>query len=56
MTKGVRISCKNKRELYLKCRESSDANLWFYYKRYCKILAKVIREAKKLHYDNITLK
>jgi exonuclease III len=56
MTKGIRISCKNKRDLYLKCGESSDTNVRLYYKRYCKILAEVIREAKKLHYNSIILK
>jgi uncharacterized membrane-anchored protein YjiN (DUF445 family) len=27
-----------------------------YYRRYCKILAKVIKEAKKVYYDNVLLK
>jgi hypothetical protein len=27
-----------------------------YYRRYCKILAKVIKKAKKVYYDNVLLK
>jgi len=41
-------------ELYLKYRVSNNNNLKLYYRRYCKILlSKVIKAAKKLHYDKI---
>jgi hypothetical protein len=55
ITNGIRISCKRKRELILLCRHSNDANLKSYYKLYSKILAKVIKAAKKLHYNRIIL-
>lgn len=51
LTKGIRISCRNKRNLYLQCKTSNDPNLKEHYKQYCKILIKVINAAKKLHYD-----
>ena len=34
------------------CRNSNNSELRNYYKKYCKILSKVIKEAKKLKYDN----
>jgi hypothetical protein len=52
ITKGIRDSCKHKRELYILSREMKDANLTLYYKQYCKILTKVILTAKKLYYDS----
>jgi hypothetical protein len=55
ITTGIRTSCKIKRELFLLCRHNNDANLKTYYKRYCKILSKVILTAKKLHYNRIIL-
>ena len=55
ITKGIKISSKNKKELFLLCRHSNDLNLKIYYKRYCAILSKVILTAKKLHYNKIIL-
>jgi hypothetical protein len=55
ITKGIKISCKKKKELFLLCRHSNALNLKIYYKRYCKVLSKVILAAKKLHYNNIIL-
>jgi hypothetical protein len=54
-TKGIKISCKRKRELLLLCRQSNDLNLKIYYKQYCKILSKVILAAKKLYYNKIII-
>jgi len=55
ITKGIKTSCNHKRELYLKARDSNDLECKLYYKHYCKILSKVIKEAKKLYYkENIT--
>lgn len=51
LTTGIRISCRNKRNLYLQCRTSNDIKLKEHYKRYCKILTNVIKAAKKIHYD-----
>ena len=56
ITKGIQTSIKNKKELYLKCRNSSNHKLKIYYKSYCKLLTKIIRQAKTLHYSNQILK
>ena len=55
ITRGIKISCKRKKELFLLCKHSNDLNLKLYYKRYCAVLSKVIFTAKKLHYNNIIL-
>ena len=52
ITPGIKISCKHKRFLYLCTRSSDDISLKKYYKQYCKILANVIKEAKKYTYNN----
>ena len=52
MTPGIRISCKCKRYLYLLTKNSNDGSLKNHYKQYCKILATVIREAKRCMYNN----
>jgi hypothetical protein len=56
ITCGIRTSCKKKRELHLKLRQVNDPNLKLYYKKYCKILVTVIKEAKKRYYDDAILK
>jgi len=53
ITEGIKISCKQKKELFLLCRRSNDLNLKIYYKRYCAVLSKVILTAKKLYYNKI---
>jgi hypothetical protein len=53
ITKVIRNSCKTKRELILLSRLSNDVNLKTYYKQYGRILANVIKAAKKLHYNRI---
>jgi hypothetical protein len=52
MTPGIRISCKQKRYLYLLTKNSNDGSLKNHYKQYCKILTTVIREAKRCMYNN----
>jgi hypothetical protein len=52
MTKAIRISCKRKRTLYTLTRNCNDSSIMKYYKDYCKVLSKVILQAKKIHYDN----
>ena len=47
ITKGIRISCQRKRSLYLLSRNSDDVKLKTYYKHYCSILRKIIRQAEK---------
>jgi hypothetical protein len=48
---GIKTSCRHKRELYLTSRNNNDEILKRHYQAYCKILLKVIKEAKKLYYD-----
>jgi hypothetical protein len=48
-TLGILTSCKHKRELFIASRNSSNLDLINQYKRYCKILSALIKEAKKLH-------
>jgi hypothetical protein len=50
ITKGIRISYKHKRGLYVLSRNTDDPQIKDYYNGYCATLRKVIREAKKLHY------
>jgi hypothetical protein len=56
ITKSIRISCKRKRTLYSLVKKSSDERLKLYYTRYCNILVKVIKEAKKLYYHKLMSK
>jgi hypothetical protein len=44
------MPCKHKREIFIACRNSNNPVLINHYKRYCKILSSVIKEAKKLNY------
>ena len=56
ITRGIKISCHNKRILYLNCRNNNDENLKNRYKRYCRILSNVIKAAKKIHNDELISK
>jgi len=49
ITKGIKISCKRKRELYLLKRNSNNPQAIRFYNKYCSILKNVITEAKKMH-------
>jgi len=51
-TKGIKTCSIQERKLYLACRNSTNPHIKGYYKCYCNILSKVIKEAKKRHYDN----
>jgi hypothetical protein len=53
LTPGLKISCANKRRLFLAQRSSNDPILINYYKRYCKILSCVIKSAKQRYYNTI---
>jgi hypothetical protein len=53
MTPGIKISCINKKKLFLIQRNSNDLNLTKYYKKYCRILTSVIKLAKKRYYNNL---
>jgi hypothetical protein len=49
---GIKTSFKHKRQLNLLSKNSNDINVIKYYKQYCKILARVITEAKRSKYNN----
>ena len=46
VTKGTITSCRRKTQLHHLCQITNDPNLKLYYKKYTKILGKVIYEAK----------
>jgi hypothetical protein len=52
MTIGIKTSSRHERLLYLYTTSSNDTSLKTHYKQYCKILARVIKEAKKCTYNN----
>jgi hypothetical protein len=52
ITKGIMNSCKRKKELYMEVRSNNNLQLKNYYLKYNKILAKVIKTAKKVFYNN----
>ena len=56
LTRGIRISCANKRKLFLACRENNDSNFKEHYKKYCRTLSSVILLAKTLYYNKLLLK
>jgi CRISPR/Cas system-associated exonuclease Cas4 (RecB family) len=56
ITKGIKTSCNRKRELYLKARDNNEMEHKLYNKQYCKIFAKVLKEMKKLYYNEIITK
>jgi hypothetical protein len=52
ITRGIRTSCENKRKLYLTYRQDDNPYFKLYYLKYCKVLAEVIKETKKVYYVN----
>jgi hypothetical protein len=52
ITIGIKTSCNHKSQLYLLSKDSDDINQIKYCKEYCKILARVITEAKSSKYNN----
>ena len=50
MSKGIKLFINHKRELYLSSRNSKNPKFKEHYKSYCKLLSKVIKEAKILQY------
>jgi hypothetical protein len=54
ITKGILISCRHKRDLYLLRKTTNNTLLLHrYYKKYCKTLTSTIQLAKKLHYNKL---
>jgi hypothetical protein len=56
LTTGVKVSCANKRKLYLIYRNNNDSDFKKYYIKYCKILSKIILLAKKMYYNKLLWK
>jgi ribosomal protein L33 len=50
ITQGIRKSCQRKRSLYIISKNSGNLMINLHYKKYCSILKKLIREAKKRAY------
>jgi predicted acetyltransferase len=55
LTPGICVSCKKKESLYLLCRTNGNDLLKLYYKSYCKVLKKVIREAKRRYFNRLII-
>jgi hypothetical protein len=53
LTPGIKMSCINKRKLFLIQRNSNDPKLTTYYKTYCRIVTSVIRLAKERYCNSI---
>jgi len=53
LTQGIQISCLNKRKLFIAQRNSNDLNRTVYYKKYCKILTRVVKLAKQKYFNNL---
>jgi len=53
LTKGIKISCHHKRDLYMLCKNTNNTKIKIHYKTYCKILTKVIKMAKRLHFNKL---
>jgi hypothetical protein len=49
ITKGIKISCSNKRKLYLSYRQNPNEETKTRYWLYSKILTNVVKEAKKIY-------
>ena len=56
LSKGIKISCFNKRKLYINYRNSDDPSFRDYYKKYCRVLSQVIKSAKSLYYNKLISK
>ena len=53
ITNGIKVSCRRKKELYEISKSSNDLAIKLHCKKYCTILTKVIRNAKKSYYNMI---
>jgi hypothetical protein len=56
ITQGVKISWKHKRSLCAFSKNSSNPKAKAHYTKHCKILRKVIKDAKKQHYTGLMIK
>ena len=53
LTSGIKTSYLNKRKLYINLRNTNDPKLTAYYKKYCRILTRVIKLAKQKYYSSL---
>jgi hypothetical protein len=53
ITKGIKTSCKHNRVLYQISRTSNNQPVKEHYRKYCKILSQVIKEAKRMHFNKL---
>jgi hypothetical protein len=53
ISKGIKTSCKHKRVLYQISKTSNNQLLKKHYRKYCKILTQVIKEAKGMHFNKL---
>jgi hypothetical protein len=53
LTKGFKISSQHKRDLYILCKGTNNSKIINYYKTYCKIQTKVMKTAKRHHFNNL---
>jgi hypothetical protein len=53
ITKGIKTSCKHKQVLYQISRTSNNQLLKKRYRKYCKILTQVNKEAKRMHFNKL---
>jgi hypothetical protein len=53
ITVGILTSCRRKKSLHILCRNGNNYLFKLYYKCYCSILKKVIREAKRKYYNQL---
>jgi ribosomal protein L33 len=56
ITQGIKISCRHKISLYTFTKNSNNPKAKAHYNKYCKILRKVIKEAKNQHCSRLTSK
>ena len=56
LTKGIKISCQRKWDLYKLYKTTQDLNFKNYYKNFTKILSEVIKAAKKIHYNKLFIR
>ena len=56
ITSGIKTSRKHKRELFLLIRNDNNPAMKHYYKKYCKILTQVIKEARRMTLSKRILK
>jgi hypothetical protein len=51
ITQSIKTSCKHKRELFLRCRNSNNIDAKRHYQAYAKILCNAIKETKRKYYN-----